>query len=205
VKEEECIGIGDIKMSDLMSIDDSKAVTMFRSRFKAYRQLADKFGEDAAFEKMMEKYPAQQKAFMGAFIDNTTLAKGFNAAKPVFRLMGFEMEVVDISQEGKDAVLEIQYVCPVLSVYKEYGLESPCRVLCDMEQEATRRAFPGVKASILSRKSQGDCVCVFKYERPATSPIDKEAAQSTRVADWVQIFPKLIQMFVNVLKGQLSR
>jgi hypothetical protein len=205
MNEQECVGIGDIQMADLMRMDASKAVGMFRNRFRAYKKLADKIGEDAAFEKMMEGYPAQQKAFMGAFIDDTTLAKGFEEAKPVFRLMGFQMDVVDVSEEGKDAVLEVQHVCPVLSVSKEFGLESPCRVICEMEQEATRRAFPGTKADILSRKAHGDCVCVFKYERPPVVPMEQTSAPASQLGDLLQLFPKLVQIGLNVLKGKIFR
>jgi predicted ArsR family transcriptional regulator len=160
------IGIGDINMNDVMQMDASKALMMFRNRFLAYKKLVDEIGEDAAFEKMMQAYPTQQKTLLGTYIDNSSLAKGFTDAIPVFQIMGFTMEVVDISQDGKDAVLEIQRVCPVLSLAREYGLQSPCKVVCEMEQEAIRKAFPGMKAAILSKQADGDCVCVFKYERP---------------------------------------
>jgi predicted ArsR family transcriptional regulator len=205
---DNIVGIGDIQMADVMKMDSSKALNMFRNRFAAYKKLADEIGEDAAFETMMKDYPAQQKAFMGAFIDNTTLAKGFHDAIPIFRIMGFTMEVVDISQEGKDAVLEIQRVCPVLSLAKEYGIENPCRPLCEMEQEATRRAFPGVKASIVSRKSLGDCVCLFKYERPSqtsTQPIQTTQTFISRIFDLIQLAPKIIQIGINLLKNSLSK
>jgi len=201
---ENLIGIGDIQMTDVLKMDGSKALSMFRNRFAAYKKLAAKIGDDAAFEKMMEAYPKQQKAFMGAFIDNATLAQGFTDAVPIFRIMGFTMEVVDISQNGQDAVLEIQRVCPVLSLAKEYGLESPCRALCDMEQEATRRAFPGIKAAIISRQSLGDCVCMFKYERPAqvaTLQSPNTHNLLSRLLDLIQLFPKIIQIGINLLKS----
>ena len=199
------VGIGDINMSDVMKMDLSKALSMFRNRFATYKQLADEIGEDAAFEKMMLKYPAQQKAFMGAFIDKTSLAKGFIDAKPIFRIMGFNMEVLDISQPGIDAVLEVQRVCPVLSLAKEYGLESPCRVICEMEQEATRKAFPGMKAKILSRQADGDCVCMFKYERPAKeTTMQPPNTQSVfgRILDLIRLTPKIFQIGINLLKNR---
>lgn len=205
IDEQASIGIGDIQMSDLVNMTDSKALAMFRNRFKKYRTLADQIGEDAAFEKMMEGYPEQQKAFMGAFIDGTTMAKGFSDAKPVFRLMGFDMEVIDISQDGKDAVLEIQRVCPVLSISKEYGLDIPCRVLCEMEQEAVRRAFPETKAAILSRKAHGDCVCTFKYERPAAIKVAQQKSQPLRILDWLKVLPKFVVIGVNILKSKFPQ
>jgi predicted ArsR family transcriptional regulator len=124
-------------------------------------------GPEQAWEKMLEGYPQRQKEHMGTFIDNATLAKGFTQAIPAFKKLGMEMEVIDISNQGSDAVLEVQRRCPVLGIYKEYGLEIPCHVICEMDIEATRRAFPEIKAEILSRQATGDCVCLFKYERPA--------------------------------------
>jgi hypothetical protein len=205
---DNIVGIGDIQMADLMKMDSSKAIGMFRNRFAAFKKLANKIGEDAAFEKMMQAYPEQQKAFLGAFIDNNTLAKGFTDAIPIFRIMGFTMEVVDISQNGKDAVLEIQRVCPVLSLAKEYDLESPCRVICEMEQEAARKAFPGMKASIVSRQSQGDCVCMFKYERPVKiSPLQNQKTYSliSRIFDLIRLAPKIIQIGINLLKSRFVK
>lgn len=205
---ENIIGIGDIQMADVMKMDSSKALNMFRNRFAAFKKLADEIGEDAAFEKMMTNYPAQQKAFMGAFIDKTTLAKGFTDAIPIFRIMGFTMDVVDISQPGTDAVLEIQRVCPVLSLAKEYGLESPCRVICEMEQEATIKAFPGMKAAILSRQANGDCVCMFKYERPAktaTAKIQTQQSLLSHILDLLRLTPKILQIGINIFKNKFSQ
>ncbi|MHC5727493.1 MAG: L-2-amino-thiazoline-4-carboxylic acid hydrolase [Nostoc sp.] len=205
---DKVIGIGDITMNDVMQMDSSKAVSMFRNRFAAYKKLADEIGEDAAFEQMMLAYPGHQKAFMGAFIDNTTIAKGFTDAIPIFGIMGFKMQVIDISQEGKDAALEIQRVCPVLSIAKEYGLESPCRVICEMEQEATRRAFPGMKAAIISKQADGDCVCMFKYERPAKGlevKPEKTPSLFSHILDLIRLTPKILQIGINLLKTSLSK
>lgn len=204
---DNIIGIGDIKMSEVMKMDSSKALNMFKNRFAAYRKLANEIGEDAAYEKMMQGYPEQQKAFLGAFIDNTTLAQGFKDAIPIFRIMGFTMEAIDISQDGKDAVLEIQKVCPVLSIAKEYGLDSPCKIICEMEQDAIRKAFPEMKADIISRKAHGDCVCTFKYERPAkekTRQTSQEQNIFARIFDLIRLIPKILQMGINLIKNRLS-
>ena len=104
---------------------------------------------------------------MGALIDNTTLAAGFSKAIPLYRNIGMEMEVVDISSDGKDAVIEIQKVCPVLDMAKEFGFEKPCRVICEMDVAATKEAFEGMKGDILCTKAMGAAVCIFKYERPS--------------------------------------
>jgi predicted ArsR family transcriptional regulator len=79
--------------------------------------------------------------------------------------MGMEMDVVDISTPSTDAVLEVQRTCPVLDVCAEYGFARPCHVICEMDVEATRRAFPEIKGEILCTQADGACVCLFKYER----------------------------------------
>lgn len=77
------------------------------------------------------------------------------------------MEIVDISNKGMDAALEIQKTCPVLSICKEYGIEKPCSIICDLDVKATKEAFPGMKGNILCSQADGACVCMFKYEREA--------------------------------------
>ena len=201
---------GNLRMEDIINLDESKAVNLFRKRFQKYKNLVAEKGEAAAFEQMMEKYPEQQKALMGTFIDNNTLAKGFTQAAPLLGLMGFVMDVVDVSQNGTDAALEIQRVCPVLSIAKEYGFDSPCRVFCEMEQEATRRAFPGIKAEILSKQAEGDCVCVFKYERNADNLlVAKSDTQNnvsqviSRVLSFMGLIPSLFKVGFKMLKMRL--
>jgi hypothetical protein len=201
------IGAGDLRMEDILNIDESKAMSLFRNRFVRYKKLAKEMGDEAAFEKMMEKYPEQQKALMGAFIDNATLAEGFKKPIPLLKMMGFVTEIVDISQNGTDATLEIQRVCPALSLAKEYGFETPCYLLCEMEQEAARRAFPGLKASILSKQAEGDCVCVFKYERPeqqVTQSTKNKSSIFSKVINLFRVVPVLIQIGIKMLKIRLS-
>jgi hypothetical protein len=81
-----------------------------------------------------------------------------------------EMQVVDISNNNMDAVLEIQRVCPALNfkLHSEFGFEKPCRVICEMDVAATNKAFAdmNLKGSILCSQVDGNCVCMFKYERP---------------------------------------
>lgn len=195
-------GGGDLRMEDILKMDESQAINLYRKRFSRYQKLVEELGEKAAYEKMLEKYPQQQKALMGAFIDNNSIAEGFKKSIPLLRLMGFTTEIVDISQNSVDAALEIQRVCPALSLAKEYGLETPCHVLCGMEQEAARRAFPGMKATLLSTQAKGDCVCVFKYERPSQTVTKKQKTPSlfVKVIDIVKLTPTLIQAFIRMLK-----
>ncbi|MFN6567759.1 hypothetical protein [Dendronalium sp. ChiSLP03b] len=207
MKTETELVTGNLRMEDIINIDESKAMKLFRNRFKRYRNLVEELGDEAAFEKMMEKYPEQQKALMGTFIENNTLAQGFKKAAPLLGLMGFVMEIVDVSQNEIDAALEIQRVCPVLAIAKEYGFDNPCRVFCEMEQEATRRAFPGMKAAILSKQAEGSCVCVFKYERPTkkviASSTHMQSFYSKLINRMIELFglvPSLIKIGIKMLR-----
>jgi predicted ArsR family transcriptional regulator len=204
---EDKLGNGDLRIEDILNLDQSKTSNMFRNRFTRYKQLMEEIGDEGAFEKLMEKYPEQQKLLMGAFIDGTTLAKGFEKTIPLLRPAGFITEIVDVAQNGVDAALEIQRVCPALSLAKEYGFETPCRVLCEMEQEAARRAYPEMKASILSKIAEGACVCVFKYERPAhvaTEAVKKSPNAFSQAIDLVRLVPTLMQIGIRMLKMRLS-
>jgi predicted ArsR family transcriptional regulator len=138
---------------------------MFRQKFERFGKLVEEMGDQGAWEMMLDGYPERQRKSMGGLIENATLAEGFAKAIPLFKQMGMEMEVIDISTQQVDAVLEIQRTCPVLTLCQTYGFAKPCRIICEMDVEATRRAFPGMQGEILSRQADGDCVCVFKYER----------------------------------------
>ena len=141
---------------------------VFRQKFVDYRKVMDEAGEKKAWDTLFEGYPERQRKNMGRFLDShPTLAEAFSAAVAPYKQMGMDMQVVDISNEGTDGVLEIQRVCPCLKfgLHSEFKFEKPCRVICEMDVAATQEAFPGLKGSILSRMADGDCVCMFKYER----------------------------------------
>ena len=140
-------------------------VEMLKKKFEQFKQLKEEIGEEKAWEKVFEGYPERQKKNMGQFIENNTLAEGFSKAVPYYKQIGMDMEVVDISNNDMDAVLEIQKTCPVLSVCKEYGFDKPCDLICALDVRATKEAFPGMKGAILSAQADGDSVCLFKYER----------------------------------------
>ncbi len=79
---------------------------------------------------------------------------------------------------------ELQKQCPYLEVCREYGFETPCGVICEMDIEASRRAFPEMKGEILCRQALGSPVCIFKYERPARKDADSDThAASETVED----------------------
>ena len=140
-------------------------VEMLKKKFEQFKQLKEEVGEEKAWEKSFEGYPERQKKNMGQFIENNSLAEGFSKAVPYYKQIGMDMEVVDISNNDMDAVLEIQKTCPVLSVCKEYGFDKPCGLICALDVRATKEAFPGMKGAILSAQADGDSVCLFKYER----------------------------------------
>jgi predicted ArsR family transcriptional regulator len=148
-----------------MSEPKVPGVEMLKKKFEQFKQLKEEVGEEKAWEKVFEGYPERQKKNMGQFIENNTLAEGFSKAVPYYKQIGMDMEVVDISNNDMDAVLEIQKTCPVLSVSKEYGFDKPCGLICALDVRATKEAFPGMKGAILSAQADGDSVCLFKYER----------------------------------------
>jgi len=141
---------------------------VFRGKFASYRKILDEAGEKKAWETLFDGYPERQRNNMGKFFDkNPTLAAAFSDAVAPYKQIGMEMEVVDISNNSTDGVLEIQRVCPCLKfgIHSEFKFDKPCHVICEMDVAATQAAFPGMKGTILSRMADGDCVCMFKYER----------------------------------------
>jgi hypothetical protein len=144
---------------------------MFRKKFEVYRKTLDEAGEKKAWDTLFEGYPERQKKNMGRYFDqHNTLAEAFSDAVAAYKQIGMEMQVVDISNNNMDAVLEIQRVCPALkfNLHKDFGFEKPCRIICEMDVAATNAAFAdmGMKGSILCAQADGHCVCMFKYERP---------------------------------------
>jgi predicted ArsR family transcriptional regulator len=137
----------------------------FRRKLATYLRVEAELGEEAARAAALEGYSERQKVEMGRFIDGCGLAEGFAAAVPFLAQMGIEMKAVDVSSNGTDAALEILATCPCLVASEACGLERPSSVLCELDVEATRRAFPGLTVEILSRRVAGACACVFKYER----------------------------------------
>jgi predicted ArsR family transcriptional regulator len=150
-----------------MENDHKEFLAAAHQKFAAYRELSEQSGPEQAWEKMLEGFPEKQKQRMTPFLAASTLAEGFTQAIPFFKSAGMDMQVVDISNRGTDAALEIQKYCPYLDISKEHGFDTPCHVICEMDVEATRRAFPEMNGEILSRQASGSCVCLFKYERSA--------------------------------------
>jgi uncharacterized protein YbjT (DUF2867 family)/predicted ArsR family transcriptional regulator len=143
------------------------ARVQLRIRFEQFAQLRDRYGGARALEMLREGLPERQKTLMGPLIAGVSLSEGFRRAIPMFERLGMDMEVVDLSNQGKDAVLEIQRICPYRELAVEFGLPSPCQITCDLEVEAIQQAFPDIEGRILGKLADGDCACLFKYERAA--------------------------------------
>ncbi|MDJ0745224.1 MAG: NAD(P)H-binding protein [Xenococcaceae cyanobacterium MO_167.B27] len=158
-----------LKAVEVSSQVSQLAKTKLRARFEQFAQLRAKYGTAKAIEMLREGLPERQKTLMNPFIALVPLAEGFRRSIPIFEQLGMEMEVVDLSNQGKDGVLEIQRVCPYRELAAEFGLSSPCQITCDLEVEAIQQAFPDLKGRILSKLARGDCVCLFKYEREVNS------------------------------------
>jgi len=107
-----------------MAGQQASGVEMLKKKFEQFKKLKEELGEEMSWEKIYEGYPERQKKNMGQFIDNNTLAEGFSKAIPAYKQIGMDMEVIDISNNGMDAVLEVQKTCPVLSLCKEYGFKN---------------------------------------------------------------------------------
>jgi hypothetical protein len=150
-----------------MQNTNSELIESARKKFSKFRELSAEYGEEQAWEIMLEGFPELQKQRMGPLLALPTLIEAFRQSIPIFKAIGMDMEAVDISNKGIDAALEIQKVCPYLEVCREYGFDIPCHVICELDIEASHRAFPEMKGEILCRQALGSPVCIFKYERPA--------------------------------------
>ena len=138
---------------------------MFRKKFEDYRRRIDEQGEERARAALMEGYPERQKKNMGPTFEGCTLYEGFKKAAPVYGSFGMEMHPVDISNNGRDAALEVMVRCPFMEMAREFGFEKPCTVICELDQEAMALAFEGLSVKILTTMADGDCACIFMYQR----------------------------------------
>ncbi len=118
---------------------------------------------------LRERLPERQKKLMGPLIAEVSLAEGFRRSIPIFEQLGMDMKVVALSNQGQDAVLEIQRVCPYRELSAKFGFSTPCQITCDLEVETIQEAFPEIQGKILSKLASGDCACLFKYERETSS------------------------------------
>jgi predicted ArsR family transcriptional regulator len=145
---------------------NEQAQKMLRARFERYQALNQQAGEQSALEQMLEQETEREKRQMGPLIQNDTLSGALTKTIPIFEQFGMVIDVVDVSNEGRDAVLEIHKECPYAAPAREFGVERPCKVACELDIKAVMRAFQGVNGRMLASIADGDCICIFKYERP---------------------------------------
>jgi predicted ArsR family transcriptional regulator len=140
-----------------------------RERLARYLELRDERGDAAAFEAVLDGYPEQQRRMMGPYIESRTLAAGFREVRDLFAELGIREEIVDVSTPERDAALEVLTVCMCRNACDELGVAQPSSLLCELDFEATRRAFPGMAVDVHHRVVDGAFACVFRYSRPASA------------------------------------
>lgn len=135
-------------------------------RLARFLRLRDEIGDEAARETLLEGYPERQRANMGPLISGVPLIRGFERARPLFATMGVRQETVDTSDEHTDSVLEINVTCMCADACAAVGAPEQSPVLCELDFEATRRAFPEMRVEALRRVVEGANACIFRYSRP---------------------------------------
>jgi predicted ArsR family transcriptional regulator len=138
-------------------------------RLGRYLELREEVGEMEAFEAVLEGYPEQQRRLMGPYIETRSLADGFREVRDLFVELGIREEIVDVSRPGEDAAIEVLTVCMCRNACEDIGLDDPSPLLCELDFEATRRAFPGMTVDVHHRMVEGAFACVFRYSRPAAA------------------------------------
>lgn len=140
-----------------------------RDRLERYLRLREEIGDSPARETLLQGYAEQQRMLMGPYIDNNSLADGFSQVRDLFADMGIREEIVDVSSPGEDAAIEVLTVCMCRNASEDLGVSEPSSVLCELDFEATCRAFPEITVDVHHRMVAGAFACVFRYSRPAAS------------------------------------
>ncbi|TDD89612.1 transcriptional regulator [Actinomadura darangshiensis] len=151
--------------------------TMMRERLNRYLRLRDEHGDEKAREILLEGYPERQAERMGPRIEGRPLIEGFREALAVFAQMGFQEESLDMSRDGVDAVMQVCRTCMCVTAAAELDVE-PTPVLCELDFEATRRAFPDMTVEGLLHQAEGRHVCVFRYARPESAANGAKASEA---------------------------
>lgn len=138
---------------------------MMSKRLAHYLQRRDEIGHEAAFEELLVGYPELQKKLIGPRIANQSLSEGFSSGKAAFAKLGLIDDFIDISSHESDAVIETLLTCMCENAMHDCGVTEPCSVLCALDQEAARRAFPEMQIEQLRKKVDGAPLCVFHWAR----------------------------------------
>lgn len=153
------------KVSIRRPVDETDFREMMRNRLVQYLQRRNEVGHDTAFEELLVGYPELQRELIGPRISECSLFEGFTPGTVAFAKIGLLDEFVDISTEDIDAVIEMLVTCICENAMKDIGMTEPCSVLCALDQEASRRAFPELDIQQLKRKVDGAHLCVFRWQR----------------------------------------
>ncbi|MGK5641112.1 hypothetical protein ACSNOK_22780 [Streptomyces sp. URMC 126] len=154
-----------------------QARRMLRDRLRRYLELEAEHGPEHAREALLDGHPERQAALMGPVLAGCSLAEGFGRLVPRFAALGLLSEAVDASTGDEDAVMEVYLTCICLRAARDLGLSEARPVLCELDFEATRRAFPGMTAESLRRQTDGHHVCVFRYARPRSGETGGESGE----------------------------
>jgi len=138
---------------------------MMSRRMAHYLRRRQEVGHDAAFEELLIGYPELQKRLMGPRIAGRSLSEGFASGKQAFAQLGLIDDFIDISTDDSDAVIETLLTCMCENAMHDCGVSEPCSILCALDQEAARRAFPEMHIAQLRKKVDGAPLCVFSWAR----------------------------------------
>ncbi|HEY5853399.1 MAG TPA: hypothetical protein VIW24_04905 [Aldersonia sp.] len=133
-------------------------------RLTEYIRLRDEFGDKQAREELLDGYVELQAKRMGPLM-TTGLADGFRKVRPAFAAAGVHIEIIDASTDGVDSAVEILTTCECRATCEAVGTSEPLSVLCELDNEAARRAFPGMTVEVVRQQIRGAHVCVFRYSR----------------------------------------
>ena len=147
---------------------------MMQKRLAHYLRRRDEIGHEAAFEELLVGYPELQKKLIGPRIADQSLSEGFSSGKAAFAKLGLIDDFIDISANEIDAVIETLLTCMCENAMKDCEVIEPCSVLCALDQEAARRAFPEMQIQQLRKKVEGAPLCVFYWARKR---LQKETTQ----------------------------
>jgi hypothetical protein len=153
-------------------------------RLARYRRLRDDHGEEHAREELLAGYPERQRALMAPYLARPQLVEGFAQVLPVFADLGLNADYIDVSTGDCDAALEVLLTCMCRTAAADLGMADADSVLCELDLEATRRAFPEMSAEVVRQAAHGAPFCAFRYSRAAAthrtdaragSPIERQA------------------------------
>jgi hypothetical protein len=141
-----------------------------RQRLERYRQLRVERGADQAREELLDGYPERQRTLMAPYLARPRLVEGFTQVLPVFGDLGLTADYIDVSTDTRDAALEILTTCMCRTAADDLGVTDQDGVLCELDLEATRRAFPELSAETVRRAVNGAPFCAFRYSRASETP-----------------------------------